>query len=91
MTARTRLLLIFVISSIENIRVREGDVVVLESPSGARGPPPIYCAFLVNQERMFDLRSPDFSSEDGTFEVMQKGNEIYFNLGFDKQRKKTAI
>jgi hypothetical protein len=40
---------------------------------------------------MSELRSPDFSSQDFTFEVTQKGDEIYFNLGIDKQRKKTAV
>jgi hypothetical protein len=72
-------------------RVKEGDVLVLDVPAGVRGVPPIYHVFLVNQDRMSELRSPDFSSHDFTFEVTQKGDEIYFNLGVDKQRKKTAV
>jgi hypothetical protein len=72
-------------------RVKEGDVVVLESQSGARGVPPNYYVLLVDRDRMTELTSPDFSSEDFTFEVTQKGDEIYFNLGFDKKWKKRAI
>jgi hypothetical protein len=71
-------------------RVKEGDVVVFES-SGARGVPPVYYVFLAKQDRMTDLKIPDFSSQDFTFKVMQKGDEIYFDLGIDKQRKKTAV
>jgi hypothetical protein len=70
--------------------VKEGDVVVLERPTGARGLPPTYNVLLVDQNQLSDLTSPDFSSEDGTFEVSKNGDDIYFNLGFDKRRRKTA-
>jgi hypothetical protein len=36
-------------------------------------------------------QKPGFFQPRFHLEVTQKGDEIYFNLGIDKQRKKTAI
>jgi len=79
-------------ASLEGVyKVKEGDLVVISSPSGARGSPPRYYALLVGQDRMTDLTGSDFGTSDGTFKAVQRDNEVHFDLGFQKRQKKRAI
>ena len=78
--------------SLEGVyRVKEGDLVVISSPSGARGIPPGYYVLLVDQDRMTDVSGPDFGTSDGTFKATQRSDEVYFELGFQQGKKKSAI
>src|SRR5919201_2784854 len=73
-------------------KVKEGDLVVISSPSGARGSPPRhYYVLLVGQDGMTDLTSPDFRTSDGTFKVTRRDDEVHFDLGFQSRKKKSAI
>jgi hypothetical protein len=79
-------------ASLEGVyKVKEGDLVVISSPSGARGSPPRYYALLVGQDGMTDLTGSDFGTSDGTFKAVQRDNEVHFDLGFQKRQKKRAI
>src|SRR5262245_47359812 len=79
-------------ASLEGVyKVKDGDLVVISSPSGARGSPPRYYALLVGQDRMTDLTGSDFGTSDGTFKAVQRDNEVHFDLGFQKRQKKRAI
>ena len=78
--------------SLEGIyEVTEGDIVILSVPSGARGMPHTYYPLLVRPTQLVDLASPEFGTADGTFKVTQKGNEIFFDLGFEQRKRKTGI
>jgi hypothetical protein len=79
-------------ASLEGIyKVKEGDLVVISSSSGARGSPQRhYYALLVGQDGMTDLTSPDFRTSDGTFKVTQRDDEVHFELGFHDRRKKNT-
>src|SRR5262249_20076565 len=64
-------------ASLEGVyKVKEGDLVVISSPSGARRSPPRYYALLVGQDRMTDLTGSDFGTSDGTFKAVQRDNEV---------------
>src|SRR5499433_1949407 len=79
-------------ASLEGVyKVKEGDLVVISSPSGARGSPPRYYVLLVGQDRITDLTGSDFGTSDGTFKAVQRDNEVHFDLGFQKRQKKRAI
>src|SRR6266436_6647301 len=79
-------------ASLEGVyKVKEGDLVVISSPSGARGSPPRYYVLLVGQDGMTDLTGPDFGTSDGTFKATQRDDEVHFDLGFQKRKKKSAI
>ena len=79
-------------ASLEGVyKVKEGDLVVMSSPSGARGSPPRYYVLLVGQDGMTNLTGSDFGTSDGTFKAVQRDNEVYFDLGFQKRQKKRAI
>jgi hypothetical protein len=80
-------------ASLEGIfKVKEGDLVVISSPSGARGSSPRhYYVLLVGQDGMTDLTSPDFRTSDGTFKVTRRDDEVHFDLGFQSRKKKSAI
>ena len=79
-------------ASLEGVyKVKEGDLVVMSSPSGARGSPPRYYVLLVGQDGMTDLTGSNFGTSDGTFKAVQRDNEVYFDLGFQKRQKKRAI
>ena len=79
-------------ASLEGVyKVKEGDLVVMSSPSGARGSPPRYYVLLVGQDGMTDLTGSDFGTSDGTFKATQRDDEVHFDLGFQKRRKKRAI
>ena len=70
----------------------EGDVVILSVPRGAKNVPPNYYVLLISGSKMSDLADHDrFTSGDGTFRATQKGNEIFFDLGWDKRKRKTAF
>jgi hypothetical protein len=58
-------------------RMKEGDIVIISIPVGARGLPPQHYALLVKKEHLVDLtpESQDFVSEDGTFKVIRHGDE----------------
>src|SRR6266446_3371992 len=79
-------------ASLEGVyKVKEGDLVVISSPSGARGSPPRHYVLLVGQDGMTDLTGPDFGTSDGTFKAIQRDDEVHFDLGFQKRKKKSAI
>ena len=79
-------------ASLEGVyKVKEGDLVVMSSPSGARGSPPRYYVLLVGQDGMTDLTGSDFGTSDGTFKATQRDDEVHFDLGFQKRQKKRAI
>jgi hypothetical protein len=78
-------------ASLEGVyKVNEGDLVVISSPSRAKGLSPSYHALLVDQDRMIDLGGPDFGTW-GTFKAVQRGDEVHFDLGFQDKKKKSAI
>jgi hypothetical protein len=78
-------------ASLEGVyKVNEGDLVVISSPPGARGLSPRYHVLLVDQDRMIDLAGPDFETS-GTFKATQRGDEVHFDLGFQENKKKSAI
>jgi hypothetical protein len=70
--------------------MKEGDVVIISIP-GARGLPPQYHVMLVNNDLFVDLSSEEFATEDWTFNVARKGNELLFDLGFKDGKRKTAV
>ena len=79
-------------ASLEGVyKVKKGDLVVISSPSGARGLPPRYYVLLVGQDGMADLTGPDLGTSDGTFKATQRDDEVHFDLGFQKRKKKSAI
>ena len=53
--------------------------------------PHTYYPLLVRPTQLVDLASPEFGTADGTFKVTQKGNEIFFDLGFEQRKRKTGI
>ncbi len=73
--------------------MKEGDVVVVSIPNLAKGVPPSYYVFLVQENALTDLtfESGKFNSADWTFKIKRNGNELLFDLGFDDKKKKTAI
>ena len=79
-------------ASLEGVyKVKEGDLVVMSFPSGARRFPPRYYVLLVGPDGMTDLTGSDFGSSDGTFKATQRDDEVHFDLGFQKRQKKRAI
>jgi hypothetical protein len=72
-------------------KVKEGDLVVISAPSGASGAPPSYYVLLVDQDRMTHLGGSDFGTPDGSFRAIQRDDEVYFDLGFQEKKKKSAI
>ena len=40
---------------------------------------------------MTDLTGLDFGTSDGAFKATQRDDEVHFDLGFQKRKKKTAI
>jgi hypothetical protein len=72
-------------------KVKEGDLVIISSPSGTTGSPPRHYVLLVGQDGMTDLTGLDFGTSDGTFKATQRDDEVHFDLGFQKRKKKTAI
>jgi len=72
--------------------VREGDVVVVTVPSGGSGTGgPNYYVLLVDEHRIANIADESFESEDWPFRIVQKGNEIHFDLGFERRLRKKAI
>jgi hypothetical protein len=65
--------------------------VVISAPSGASGAPPSYYVLLVDQDRMIHLGGSDFGTPDGTFKALQRDDEVYFDLGVQEKKKKSAI
>ena len=79
-------------ASLEGVyKVKEGDLVVMSFPSGATRFPPRYYVLLVGPDGMTDLTGSDFGSSDGTIKATQRDDEVHFDLGFQKRRKKRAI
>jgi hypothetical protein len=79
-------------ASLEGVyKVKEGDLIVISSPSEATGSPPRYYVLLVGQDGMTDLTGPDFGTSDGTFKATQRDDEVHFDLGFQNRKKKSAI
>jgi hypothetical protein len=82
----------YIYASLEGVyQVGEGDLVIIKTPSGARGLPDTYYLLLATHAGMTDVTPSDFVPWDYTFRVTQRGNDIYFDLGFDKKRKKDAV
>jgi hypothetical protein len=72
-------------------QVKEGDLIIISSPSGVRGMPPNYYIVLVDQRHLLNLSSPDFSTSDWTFKVSRKGDRVFFDLGYEERHRKTAL
>jgi len=78
--------------SLEGIfKVREGDLLVISSPSAEIGAPATYYVLLVDQDTMTQVASSKFQVLDGTFKGIQRDDDVYFDLGFEDKKKKTAI
>jgi hypothetical protein len=73
-----------------HLPLEEGDVLVVSVPNQAKGVPPSYYVFLVQENALTDLTSDSekFSSADWTFKITRNGNELLFDLGFDDKKKK---
>lgn len=71
--------------------MKEGDVVIISIPVGAKGMPPQYRMILVNNNLFVDLSAEEFATEDWTFKVIRKGRELLFDLGFKDGKHKTAV
>jgi hypothetical protein len=69
----------------------EGDLVVLSTPTGARGMPPNYWVLLISASSMADIGDKNFFTADGTFGMRQLGNEIEFDLGWENRKHKIAF
>jgi hypothetical protein len=52
---------------------------------------PTYYAVLVTSQRAANIDGNGFTTQDGTFRFEQAGDEVHFDLGFDRRRKKNAI
>jgi hypothetical protein len=73
-------------------RVPEGDVIVLSVPSGVQGMTPNPYVLLVNNKGISDLTDHERAEPgEDTFRVIQRGNEIQFDLGFENRLRKRAI
>ncbi len=75
-------------------RVKEGDIVVLEQSAGGSGTADYYSIYLAAEDQIIDLTPSDFNSWlAGRFgiQVTQNGDEIDFDLGYEKRRRKGAI
>jgi hypothetical protein len=70
--------------------MQEGDIVIVSTPVGAKMPWRYY-VILVNRNSLVDLSSGQFATEDWTFKVRRKGNELLFDLGFKERKRKTAV
>ena len=59
--------------------MKEGDVVVVSIPNLAKGVPPSYYVFLVQENALTDLtfENEKFNSADWTFKIKRNGNELY--------------
>jgi hypothetical protein len=66
-------------------------LIVISSPSGARGSPPRHYVLLVGQDGMTELTGSEFGTSDGTFKATQRDDEVHFDLGFQNRKKKSAI
>jgi hypothetical protein len=69
-------------------KVKEGDLVVMSFPSGATRFPPKYYVLLVGPDGMTDLTGSDFGSSDGTIKATQRDDEVRFDRGFKRQKKR---
>jgi uncharacterized protein YecT (DUF1311 family) len=75
-------------------RVKEGDIVVLQETAGGSGTADTYSVFLAAQDQLSELTPPDFNSSlAGRFgiSIIQNGDELDFDLGYEKRRRKRAI
>jgi hypothetical protein len=73
-------------------RVPEGDVIVLSAPSGVRGMPPHPYVLVVNDKEIADITDHErMEPGEDTFRIVQKGNEIHFDLGFENRLRKKAV
>lgn len=72
-------------------QVPEGDLVVLDIPSGARGMPSHKAAILVTGPNSFAVVSDNnFYSANGTFKVENNFDKILFDLGWENRKRKFA-
>jgi hypothetical protein len=73
-------------------QVKEGDLLVLRLTTDVRGMPDSLYVLLVDEQKIADLgNNMDLWNPLGTFKIIQQGNEVLFDLGFDRLRKKSAI
>jgi len=72
-------------------QVPEGDLVVLDIPSGARGMPSAKAAILVTGPKSFAVVSDnEFYSANDTFKVEKNFDKIVFDLGWENRKRKFA-
>jgi|tagenome__1003787_1003787.scaffolds.fasta_scaffold20772295_2 hypothetical protein len=73
-------------------RLSDRDVVVLSSDAGGSGTPPFYRIFSVRLNgTVEEITTLEFDTADGTLAGKQRGNVIYFDLGYDSGLKKDAV
>jgi len=72
--------------------VPEGDLVVLRVPSGVKGMPPDPYVLVVNDNGITDISDHErMEPGEDTFRIVQKRNEVQFDLGFENRLRKRAI
>ena len=76
----------------KTFRLRDREIVIVESWGDVRGMPPDHDVFSVGRRGSVEhIKNKEFSTSDGTFSVIQKANTLYFNLGYEQGLKKDAI
>jgi hypothetical protein len=71
--------------------VKEGDLLVIGFSGMAIGVHEGYSILLVSKDRMTELSNFDSPTFDATSNVIQRGDEIHFDLGFRERKKVDAV
>jgi len=73
-------------------KLSDRDVVVLSSDAGGSGTPPFYRIFSIRLNgTVEEMTTPEFDTADDTLVGKQRGNVIYFDLGYDSGLRKDAV
>ena len=72
------------------LRVGRQDLIILSNTSDVIGTPTYYVVLLVTAERITRISDNEFGTEDDVFGFQKIGDEVRFDLGYDKRRKKNA-
>ena len=75
------------------LRVGGQDLIILSAPPQAKGVglPPSYTVLLVTAQQITRISNDEFFTEDDTFNFQKIEDEVRFDLGNDKRRKKSAV
>ena len=76
----------------EVFQLEDDDVVLIGATAGGSGSPPqqLVLLSLARDHAPHFLLDPELRSVDGTERVASDGERIYFDLGYDRERRKTA-